>query len=524
MTNANGQRPAASPRAQTGNSGALARAEHSKWAARTLRARAACRRWMTTHRMLVGSLLSALLHAIALVVLGLSLIHLPTKDRPTTLLARVERAVPVDLETVKVVEQHIDPAVTPTTIVSVTATSMAEARIDAPKITSQNKATVDSPQPANSGDAAGQTLPGAPGGLGGLRSVGGRKAAVDARGGTAASEAAVDRALDWIARHQQLDGGWSFDHRTKNCKGDCDEVGMLATSRVAATSMAVLPFLGAGHTHRSGPYKKQLSAGLKFLERTLERNGNAMDASGGMYAHALATLALCEAYAMTDDRLMMRPAGRALQYIVSSQDQIGGGWRYTPGQPGDTSAVGWQVMALKSGHLAYLRIPPETIVGASRFLDSVQFDAGAAYGYLPGYTETRPSTTAIGLLCRMLMGWTRDDAGLAAGVKTLAIAGPSSDDYYYNYYATQVMHNFDGPLWAQWNSRMRDQLIAAQVKNGHSAGSWFVNGGHNDHNRLGGRLYCTSLAAMTLEVYYRYLPVYQAGKREEKPANNEKSK
>ena len=40
------------------------------------------------------------------------------------------------------------------------------------------------------------------------------------------------------------------------------------------------------------------------------------------------------------------------------QDPRGGGWRYDPRKPGDTSVTGWQVMALKSGQMADLNVSP----------------------------------------------------------------------------------------------------------------------------------------------------------------------
>ena len=68
-----------------------------------------------------------------------------------------------------------------------------------------------------------------------------------------------------------------------------------------------------------------------------------------MYAQGLATIALCEAYAMTQDEKLIIPAQRAVEFIVSAQDRLGGGWRYAPQQPGATTSFGWQLMSLKSG-------------------------------------------------------------------------------------------------------------------------------------------------------------------------------
>ena len=160
--------------------------------------------------------------------------------------------------------------------------------------------------------------------------------------------------------------------------------------------------------------------------------------------------------------------------------------------------------AFKSGHMAYLNVPPQTIVGASRFLDSVQTDSGSKYGYTgPGAGS---ATTAVGLLCRMYLGWKKDNGALERGVQFLSNQGPSGGNMYYNYYATQVLRHYEGDEWKKWNDVMRDQLVNSQAKEGPSKGSWHMRGDHGADR--GGRLYCTSMATMILEVYYRHMPIY----------------
>jgi hypothetical protein len=80
---------------------------------------------------------------------------------------------------------------------------------------------------------------------------------------------------------------------------------------------------------------------------------------------------------------------------------------------------------------------------------------------------------------------------------------------YYSYYATQVFHHMGGDDWDWWNTGpngktgMRELLIAAQDKDG----SWDPKGDHFGSH--GGRIMQTSLSLLTLEVYYRHLPLYQ---------------
>jgi len=347
------------------------------------------------------------------------------------------------------------------------------------------------------------------------RGSGNRGALVRRAGGSAASEKAVAAALKWLAIHQMPDGGWCFDlTKVPSCRGQCRNSGNLDKARIGATAMAVLPFLGAGQTHVKGKYKATVRGGLYFLVNHMKvsDNGGSLHESGGnMYSHGLAAIALCEAYAMTQDKGLHNPSQAAINFICYAQDPVGGGWRYSPRQAGDTSVVGWQIMALKSGHMAYLRVPPITVKKAFAFLDSVQANSGASYGYTgPGRGQ---ATSAIGLLCRMYLGWKKDEPALQRGAQTISKAGPHKSNMYYNYYATQVMRHVEGDMWKKWNGVMRDQLVNSQSKNGHETGSWFMGGGHAGGR--GGRLYFTSMATMVLEVYYRHMPIYGKGSIEE---------
>lgn len=336
-------------------------------------------------------------------------------------------------------------------------------------------------------------------------------------GGSDATERAVGLALKWLAHHQLPDGGWNFDHSQGPGVRTSSNPGTMTQARNGATAMALLPFLGAGMTHTEGEYKETVGRGLQFLLQNGKLRGNALsfhEGGGSMYSHGLASICLCEAYAMTQDPALAKPAQFSLNFIVSAQDPIGGGWRYQPRQPGDTSAVGWQIMALKSGHLGYLEVPEPTIRGAIKFLDGVSSERGAFYGYTDPSPQKRPGTTSVGLLCRMYLGWKKDNAALMTGVKYLSGAGPAIDakaqngNMYYNYYGTQVMRQYGGPDWDKWNAKMSKALVDGQGQTGPEAGSWFVAGEHG--SEAGGRLYSTALATMILEVYYRHMPIYQS--------------
>jgi hypothetical protein len=314
--------------------------------------------------------------------------------------------------------------------------------------------------------------------------------------------------------HQEEDGRWSLHAFNRSSRCSCGGAGGIHSDS-AGTSLALLPFLGAGQTHLVGRYKDYVSAGLRWLIAQQKSNGDLRGNSpdnAGMYAHGQGAIVLCEAFLMTGDEELRVPAQRSIDFIVAAQHQDGG-WRYSPGQAGDTSVLGWQLMALQSARAANLTVPPETFELASHFLDSVQHRGGTRYSYLPGHPPTHVMT-AEALLCRIYMGWNLEDSALRDGVEYLVRSHPPVErdpNIYYWYYASQATHHVGGEPWSEWNSRMREILVETQERRGHEAGSWSPRG---DHSSPGGRIYMTALCVCSLEVYYRHLPIFRQLKLE----------
>ena len=333
-------------------------------------------------------------------------------------------------------------------------------------------------------------------------------------GGNADTERAVARGLSWLAKQQKPDGSWVYDGTRKE-------------ETIAATGMALLPFLAAGQTQKTGTYAKTVARGLDYLGRMQSSNGKFnVPSDHYMYSHGIATTALCEAYGMTRDQSIRSKAQAAVNYIVAGQ-AVDGSWGYNVPQAGDTSIVGWEVQALKAARLSKdIIVPEKTFANAIKFLDKVSVGSRkSAYGYSGPNGGPGTALTAVGLLCRhYLSGWDASNGGMSEGVDGLMKAGPRKQkfDMYYYYYATQVVHFFGGDTWKSWNEGadvagkrsggMRDWLMELQKKDGPASGSW-----DPDADSIGkncGRLGTTCLSLLTLEVYYRHLPLY---KRENRP-------
>ncbi len=348
-------------------------------------------------------------------------------------------------------------------------------------------------------------------------------------GASAASELAVERALDWLARHQDLDGRWdggtsrykdggvagNDDSFTIHCPagevcfGEC----YYPEADTALTGLSLLAYLGAGYTHLDGKYARTVGNGLAFLQQSQKDDGDLRGPSlaVGMYCHSMATLALCEAYALTGDPKLRDPVERAVAFLVRARSANGMAWRYSPGAPdSDTSILGWAVMALKSAKTVGIPIPGPTQAGILEWLGKVaQGSEGGLARYQPGEKVT-PTMTAEAWACRQFLevggpGPASDEA--AAFLAQHPTDGGGEFNAYYLYYGTLAMYQHGGNAWSTWNARVRDQVVGRQKLQGHAAGSWDPD--DSRYGTKGGRIYGTALATLTLEVYYRFLRLYE---------------
>ena len=235
-----------------------------------------------------------------------------------------------------------------------------------------------------------------------FREAGNRKEMLAAYGGTQESERAVERALVWLARHQSQDGSWSLQDFAHQCNDPtCTDAGSVRAN-AGATALGLLPLLAAGHTHKYRSAYQGTVAGPQLAGPAPEgRRRPGLRLRPAMYAHGWRPSRLCEAYG-TDGRPESRRGRSGVNFIERPEPQTGG-WRYKPGEEGDLSVVGWQVMALKStdgrpdgqwGHAGRGREVPQFLRPAPTAVNSV--------------TNPRANPphalNAVGLLCRQKLG------------------------------------------------------------------------------------------------------------------------
>ncbi len=347
----------------------------------------------------------------------------------------------------------------------------------------------------------------------------------------ARATAMVDRGLDFLARSQHKDGRWSLGTFAGGTPADVPKL----RSDTAATGLALLGFLGAGHDHFDGPHRDTVRRGLEFLLAAQKPDGDLYlpadelsNSCAWLYSHGIAAIALCEAVGMTGDPLVKPAAEKACGFIAASQHPTRGGWRYTPRSDADLSVSGWMLVAVRSGELGGVKTDPRTLDGVRRLLEAASTPTDSTrYAYNPLKPEQRMSPlssacmTAVGGLMRLHTGATADDPRVMQAARLLAAMPPEygtatrkTRDSYLWYYASQVLVHTGGPEWQTWYGRLVDTLAATQESAGPKAGSWDPLGPAPDRWGIyGGRIYVTALHLLALEVPDRRLPTYSAARR-----------
>jgi hypothetical protein len=363
-------------------------------------------------------------------------------------------------------------------------------------------------------------------------------------GGGATTEDAVRAALKWLAHHQAPDGGWGADTFVNQCVGGrCGGAGD-ASYDSGVTGLAVLAFLGAGYIpmskdeypdpidpNRTLKFGETVKRGLQWLIAHQDPEGCVGErGTKYMYNHSIAALALSEAFGMTASMAIKEPAQKAVDFLVASQNP-GKAWRYSAKSgDNDTSVTGWAVMALKSAELSELTFPKSSYEGAlAWFTEATESNGYYQVGYnarstgkvyVPGKNEQfdhHASMSAVSVMSRIFLQKTKREPALTA-VALLTADLPewkqNKIDFYYWYYASLALFQYDGPegpVWMKWNEPMKNAIVPHQKgrADGCKLGSWDPE--PDRWGFEGGRVYAAAINCLTLEVYYRYPNVFGGG-------------
>jgi len=394
-----------------------------------------------------------------------------------------------------------------------------------PKVRSKNKITQFTRNIIAPGQAGGDTenlLSGRNAHKRGMRLVEG--------GAPKGSEAGVLDALDWLAKHQDADGKWDPKNFTAHCprNRECSGLSKFISSeaRLGTTGIATLAYLSRGFTHDPGrrtridkKYALTVGKALKYILRNQQEDGSFRE--GGRiinYTNGICTLVLIESFALTGDKTLVEPINSGLRFMVNCQ-QDSGGWDYgtAMGNRNDTSVTSWVVLALKSARAIKCNAPWDTDFRLLRFLSEVTSDDGTAY-YTNHTADTKNNhrnlaLTSGTLMVRLYLGL--DDSPMAhmqANLisnnppysSRLTVSAGKDHTYYYWYYGTLAVFAMGGEYWKQWNRPMANALLSKQSTRGHEFGSWDPAPSRWT-NIFGGRVMSTAMAALDLEIYYRYL-------------------
>ncbi len=398
------------------------------------------------------------------------------------------------------------------------------------------------------------------------RSGSGRKLAIKKYGGSAQTERAVERALDWLVSVQNEDGSW----------GDYEDE---YYHKVQLTCYALLAFLAHGETPQSEKYGEALMKGLKRVlvweetrkvEAGTDENGKPKwqwlnDTWNRLDSVARIGIVLAEGYAITKIPALERGMNRIIDTIIKTQNPEGGFHRHKDRDGNwvnrfDLYNGSFAYNALYSAYNAGCELPgmEESIKRSINAIEKKHFvkKAGGFTQYAVndkgegrvGFNETAEATLFLYLMgsngreAQKGYEWltkfkpnNKDNSEMRMDWKNL----PSQTSAVGWYYMTQAIFQATsgtGKEWNRWNTSVCRTLIREQ----NSAGYWECPADKYEHfeekmitlqngrqkldkvqkiyneSEQGGwtpenaKLWATTFFTLTLEVYYRYLPTFEA--------------
>ncbi|MCW8133849.1 MAG: hypothetical protein KIS92_26110 [Planctomycetota bacterium] len=319
-------------------------------------------------------------------------------------------------------------------------------------------------------------------------------------------EEAVKRACDWLAKNQDKEGG------------------LKSSYSVAATGLAGLAWLATGSTPHEGPYAENIRRAINFLLKCQAKNGYISENGGygpsSMYGHGYSTQFLTQAYGMVRDQelgtKLHDAVQRAVNLIEGTQNQFGG-WNGSPNgaltDDGSGAVAIMQITALRAAQSCGVSTKEKVIDKSKKYLIEMTNEQGwYAYNWNSRGYGNSAATTGAGMYMIGALNL-QEHPKYAKGIKNLmgscpflkgggqqgqwGAAGGWGWYYYTCFYASLAIFQHGGDEWSRWYPAMSTELIKQQRKEG------------NWDDPYGGVF--TSLAVLSLQLPYRYLPMFLEG-------------
>jgi hypothetical protein len=340
---------------------------------------------------------------------------------------------------------------------------------------------------------------------------------------------AVDRSLEWLAGQQQPDGSFPT----------------FPNGQPGVNSLCVLAFLSHGHLPGEGKYGEEIEKAIDYIVACQKASGllalvappsrelyRIKDHEIGYtvpYNHAIAALALCEAYAMdgSERAKQLEPTiKRALDVTFEMQNwpkdypEDEGGWRYLDDydeRDSDLSVTGWQLMFLRSAKNAGFDVPDETITRAIGYVRRCFRNDVGSFSYKTGDNRVSRGMSGAGVLALAHAGLHGTPEAKAAGEWILQsgfdeyrgygrVHGSRREDDRYHYgllTCCQAMYQLGGPQWHEFYPPTVQTILSGQ----NGDGSWQRENHHRDANF--GNAYTSAICVLALGAPNQLLPVFQ---------------
>lgn len=325
------------------------------------------------------------------------------------------------------------------------------------------------------------------------RGTGGPGTSIAVSGDVTNSKAmALKGTLQWLALAQEQSGRW-----------DAVSWGGRKEYALALNGLALLTF-----ARNPGACKANASVidrAVKYMVSCQKENGLfGEEVEGMMYNHGIVTVALLETYAGNRDPVLKVSLDKAISYIRKQQLSTGG-WGYAnrPEDTANTSVAVWQLQALLISEKLGWTDQEQSLRKGLGWLGSM-IDNGGQFGYeRPQQSPEGTATlTAMGALCMFTAseGFAPCNRAVLSQLKKALAASKSENcnsDYYRAYFCAAALKAVKTVEYDKMLADVQRSVLAVQEHSGGNAGSW---GPGDRWGGVGGRIYSTAVAALTLEL------------------------